>query len=137
MSRTASHAFGSAACAAIALVRSCSSSTASKRNFANTCPKSPTSKRFPEHFTNFAMNLGYNTNGSAHHRLEDALTILAELGYASVAITLDYHALNPFDADISQQCDRLRLIPEKLKMRCVIETGARFLLDPRQKHQPT
>jgi sugar phosphate isomerase/epimerase len=83
------------------------------------------------------MNLGYNTNGFAHHRLEDALTILAELGYASVAITLDYHALNPFDADISQQCERVRLLLEKLKMRCVIETGARFLLDPRQKHQPT
>ncbi|MGL4549945.1 MAG: sugar phosphate isomerase/epimerase family protein [Gemmataceae bacterium] len=64
---------------------------------------------------------GYNTNGFAHHRLEDAIDILAELGYRSVALTIDhYHRL-----------------PDSLPMRCVIETGARFLLDPRHKHQPT
>jgi L-ribulose-5-phosphate 3-epimerase len=64
---------------------------------------------------------GYNTNGFAHHRLEDAIDILAELGYQSVALTIDhYHRL-----------------PDSLPTRCVIETGARFLLDPRHKHQPT
>jgi sugar phosphate isomerase/epimerase len=83
------------------------------------------------------MLLGYNTNGFAHHRLEDALTILAELGYASVAITLDYHALNPFDADIEHQCEAIHRLLEKHRLRSVIETGARFLLDPRRKHQPT
>src|SRR5216683_1275217 len=83
------------------------------------------------------MLLGYNTNGFAHHRLEDALHILAELGYASVAITLDVHALNPFDLDWARQCEHVRTLLDKLRLRCVIETGARFLLDPRRKHQPT
>ncbi len=48
------------------------------------------------------MYLGYNTNGFAHHRLEQAIEIIADLGYKGVAITLDYHALNPFDSDISK-----------------------------------
>lgn len=83
------------------------------------------------------MPLGYNTNGFAHHRLEDAITILAELGYQSVAITLDTHALNPFLHTFSHECERIRQLLTQSKMRCVIETGARFLLDPRRKHQPT
>ncbi len=80
---------------------------------------------------------GYNTNGFAHHRLEDALHILADLGYQSVAITLDYHALNPFDADLPRQLQIVREILQARKLHSVIETGARFLLDPWRKHQPT
>jgi sugar phosphate isomerase/epimerase len=80
---------------------------------------------------------GYNTNGFAHHRLEDALAVLAELGYRSVAITLDYHALNPFDPNLRQQVAAVRGLLERLRLRSVIETGARFLLDPRRKHRPT
>jgi sugar phosphate isomerase/epimerase len=83
------------------------------------------------------MLIGYNTNGFAHHRLEDALTILAELGYRSVAITLDHNALNPFSADLARELTRTRSQLQALGLRSVIETGARFLLDPRHKHQPT
>src|SRR5438105_224092 len=83
------------------------------------------------------MLFGYNTNGFAHHRLEDALTILAELGYRSVALTLDYCALNPFDSDLPRQLAAVRELLNRLGLRSVIETGARFLLDPRHKHQPT
>jgi sugar phosphate isomerase/epimerase len=80
---------------------------------------------------------GYNTNGFAHHRLEDAVAILADLGYGSVALTLDYHALNPYAADLAAQVTRMRDLLGRRGLRSVIETGARFLLDPWHKHQPT
>jgi L-ribulose-5-phosphate 3-epimerase len=83
------------------------------------------------------MLFGYHTNGFANHRLEDSLTILAGLGYGSVAITLDYHALNPYDADSPRQLAAVRALLGELGMRSVVETGARFLLDPWHKHQPT
>ncbi len=83
------------------------------------------------------MRFGYNTNGFAHHRLEDALAILADLGYDSVAITLDHHVLDPYDADLIPQLSAVRSLLDKHRLRSVIETGARFLLDPWHKHQPT
>jgi sugar phosphate isomerase/epimerase len=83
------------------------------------------------------MRFGYNTNGFAHHRLEDALRILADLGYQSVAITLDHHALNPYADDLPQQLQEIGALLSRLRLRTVIETGARFLLSPWNKHQPT
>ena len=80
---------------------------------------------------------GYNTNGFAHHRLEDSLAIIADLGYGSVALTLDYNVLNPFEPNLSGRTAAVRRLLEKHRLRCVVETGARFLLDPRRKHQPT
>lgn len=87
--------------------------------------------------SNRPLCLGYNTNGFAHHRLEDALVILAELGYESIALTLDYGALNPFDRELPRQLAEVRRLLERCRLRCVIETGARFLLDPKRKHRPT
>ena len=43
------------------------------------------------------MQLGYNTNGLAHHRLLDAIELLADEGFSSVAITLDAGALDPYE----------------------------------------
>ncbi len=83
------------------------------------------------------MLLGYNTNGMAHHDLFDAVTLLAEIGYRSVAITIDHGALPPRASDLPEKIDGLRRLLERFGMRSVIETGARFLLDPRQKHEPT
>ena len=111
------------------------------------------------------MFFGYNTNGLAHHDLFDAVELLAEIGYRGVAITIDHNALPPGDsADVgataglsgsafqtgsaplgkpavaptaAKQIERLRTLLEKLGMRSVVETGARFLLDPRAKHEPT
>jgi L-ribulose-5-phosphate 3-epimerase len=83
------------------------------------------------------MFFGYNTNGLVHHELFDAVELLAEIGYRGVAITIDHNALPPYGEHTSQRIVRLRRLLERLDMRSVIETGARFLLDPRQKHEPT
>ncbi len=83
------------------------------------------------------MLLGYNTNGLAHHELFDAVALLAEIGYRSVAITIDHGALPPSEKYLRQRIGRLRRLLEQSGMRSVVETGARFLLDAREKHEPT
>jgi sugar phosphate isomerase/epimerase len=84
-----------------------------------------------------SFRYGYNTNGFAHHRLDDALRVLAELGYEGCALTLDHAHLDPFTADIRVQVDRIAALAQSLRLSLVVETGARFLLDPRRKHEPT
>ncbi len=80
-----------------------------------------------------SLLLGYNTNGFAHHRLDDALRVIASLGYRSVGLTLDVHHAPPPTTDYRALARRL----EQLGLVAVIETGARFLLDPGRKHHPT
>jgi L-ribulose-5-phosphate 3-epimerase len=83
------------------------------------------------------MLLGYNTNGFSSHSLEDALRVLGGLGYRSIAITLDHHALNPYAAGFDEALERCRHVLWEQRLTPVIETGARFLLDPWRKHRPT
>ena len=84
-----------------------------------------------------ALRLAYNTNGLADHRLEEALAFLADCGYEGVGLTLDHRHLDPFDPDLPRRLDHLRRLLDHLGLAVVIETGARFLLDPRRKHEPT
>lgn len=81
--------------------------------------------------------LAYNTNGLAHHDLIDAIRLLADIGYQGISITLDHGALNPFDKRLESQLSEVAAALQKHQMRCVIETGSRFLLDPQKKHEPT
>ena len=83
------------------------------------------------------MRLGYNTNGLAHHDPFAALALLAEMGYQSVALTLDHGPLNPFADDWDRQRKRLKSALNGFGMTSVVETGARFLLDTAVKHEPT
>ena len=83
------------------------------------------------------MNLGYNTNGLANHAPFDALQLLAETGYESVAITVDHHFLNPQRQERGAELMQLKQFLSNNNLSSVIETGARFLLDPKIKHSPT
>jgi L-ribulose-5-phosphate 3-epimerase len=83
------------------------------------------------------MRIGYNTNGFASHALDDALRVIGGLGYRSVAITLDHAALDPFAPGAADEAARVASLCRELDLVPVVETGARFLLDPWHKHRPT
>ena len=83
------------------------------------------------------MRIGYNTNGTTGHCWEQAIELMAEIGYRSVAITVDHNCLNPFSSGLADELQRMQRQLQRFQMTSVIETGARFLLDPRQKHEPT
>ena len=83
------------------------------------------------------MFLGYNTNGLAHHDLFDAVDLVADMGYRGIAITVDHGVLSPYDRSAPEQLDQLALLLKAMGMRSVIETGTRYLLDARRKHEPT
>jgi L-ribulose-5-phosphate 3-epimerase len=87
--------------------------------------------------TPHGLRLGYGTNGFANHRLEDAVAVLADLGYDGVALTLDHCHLDPFAPGLAARVDALARRLDRLGLGVVVETGARFLLDPRRKHAPT
>ena len=82
------------------------------------------------------MLLGYQTNSLQNHRLLDALALLAEHGYRAVGITPDTCHLDPertSERELAEVAKQLRACG----LQPVMETGARFLLDPRHKHEPT
>jgi L-ribulose-5-phosphate 3-epimerase len=83
------------------------------------------------------MRFGYITNGMVQHRLDDALAMLADVGYDGVGLTLDPHHLDPFAPGLSSRVAALRARLDELGLAVVIETGASYLLDPRRKHEPT
>jgi L-ribulose-5-phosphate 3-epimerase len=82
------------------------------------------------------FRLAYNTNGLAHHRLLDALRMLADLGYEGVAITPDVGRLDPLELD-RRLVEDVRRWADELGLELALETGARFVLDPRRKHFPS
>ncbi|MEU6862117.1 sugar phosphate isomerase/epimerase family protein [Streptomyces sp. NPDC046876] len=79
----------------------------------------------------------YGTNGLADHRLGDALRMLADLGYEGVALTLDHQHLDPYAPDLPSRVGEVRRALAATGLSVVVETGARYLLDPRRKHRPT
>ena len=81
------------------------------------------------------MRLGYNTNGLPHHRLLDAIDLLGDEGYESVALTLEAGALDPYqdavdlDKQVAAVVDRL----DRRGLTRVVETGAPILAQSQEK----
>ncbi|WJS90562.1 EboA domain-containing protein [Microbacterium testaceum] len=80
---------------------------------------------------------GYGTNGFTDHPLPAALDVLQHHGYGAVALTLGHPHLDPFAADWRAQTQALAADLRRRGLRVVVETGARYLLDPLRKHRPT
>jgi L-ribulose-5-phosphate 3-epimerase len=83
------------------------------------------------------LRFGYGTNGFANHRLREAIAVIADLGYTGVALTLDHDHLDPFGPELSRRVTGTANLLRDLGLAVVIETGARYLLDPWRKHAPT
>lgn len=83
------------------------------------------------------LRFGYGTNGFGSHRLDDALGIIADLGYDGVALTVDQPHLDPADPALSQKTAAVARRLGQLGLAVVVETGARYVLDPWNKHEPT
>lgn len=82
------------------------------------------------------MLLGYHTNSLQNHRLDEGLQLLADHAYGAVAITPDTCHIDPAQTD-DDALSRLRARLGELGLQPVMETGARYLLDPSVKHEPT
>ncbi|MFF6876145.1 sugar phosphate isomerase/epimerase family protein [Streptomyces sp. NPDC012474] len=84
-----------------------------------------------------SLRFGYGTNGLADLRLDDALSLLADLGYDGVGLTLDHMHLDPLAPDLAARTRRVAQRLDELGLGITVETGARYVLDPRRKHGPS
>lgn len=82
------------------------------------------------------IRLAYNTNGFPQHTPVQVVQVLAEIGYDGLALTPDVFHCDPFAGDDAEVVALgARLADHGFAL--AVETGARFLLDPARKHQPT
>jgi sugar phosphate isomerase/epimerase len=84
-----------------------------------------------------ALRFGYGTNGLTDLRLDDALALLADLGYDGLGLTLDHMHLDPLAPNLAGRTRRVAHRLAQLGLDVTVETGARYILDPRHKHGPS
>ena len=91
---------------------------------------------------------GFSTNSIGDLPAADAVPMLAELGYRSLALTPDHGlfggiaseaalAGDALPVEVAAEAEAWRGLLARHGMACVVESGARHLLDPRRKHEPT
>ena len=84
-----------------------------------------------------SLRFGYGLNGFTDHRLRDALAVLADLDYDGVALTLDHAHLDPFAPHLAARTADVANLLDRHQLGVIVETGGRYVLDPRHKHEPT
>jgi sugar phosphate isomerase/epimerase len=89
------------------------------------------------HTRHAALRYAYGTNGLADLRLDDALALLADLGYDGVGLTLDHMHLDPLAPDLARRTAAVGRALDRHGLTVTVETGARYVLDARRKHHPT
>ncbi|MFC9230554.1 TIM barrel protein [Streptomyces decoyicus] len=87
--------------------------------------------------TTTPLRLAYGTNGLTDLRLNDALALLADLGYDGVSLTLDHMHLDPLAPGLAARTADIAHRLAELGLSVAVETGARYVLDPCRKHHPT
>ncbi|AZK97462.1 MULTISPECIES: sugar phosphate isomerase/epimerase family protein [Streptomyces] len=83
------------------------------------------------------LNFGYGTNGLTDLRLPDALALLADLGYDGVGLTLDHMHLDPLGPRLAARTGETAALLGRHGLGVAVETGGRYVLDPRRKHGPS
>jgi len=88
---------------------------------------------------------GFSTNSIGDLPPREAVPILAGMGYRSLALTPDHGLFagsaeapgGTLPAEVVAEADAWRGLLDRHGMARVVETGARHLLDPLRKHEPT
>ncbi|WP_330308691.1 MULTISPECIES: sugar phosphate isomerase/epimerase family protein [unclassified Streptomyces] len=101
-----------------------------RTSFGSTVHASPAPAPHP-------LRFGYGTNGLTDLRLDDALALLADLGYDGVGLTLDHMHLDPLAPDLAARTGKVARRLAILGLGVTVETGARYVLDSRRKHGPS
>jgi sugar phosphate isomerase/epimerase len=83
------------------------------------------------------LRLAYDTAGCVHHGLDDALDLIAEAGYAGVVLTLSRHHFDPFADGYERAAERLGETLRRLDLALAVDTGAPYLMDARERAEPS
>ncbi|NDZ80835.1 sugar phosphate isomerase/epimerase [Streptomyces sp. SID10853] len=86
--------------------------------------------------TSLPLRFAYGTNGFARHSLEEALRVIADIGYEGVSLTLARHHFDPYAPQAPARAARLARLLDRLGLAVVVETGDPHLLDPARPHRP-
>ena len=83
-----------------------------------------------------ALRFAYGTNGLTDLRLDDALTLLADLGYDGRRLTLDHMHLDPLAPDLAARTRRVARRLARLGLTVAVETGRPLCARPAPQASP-